>query len=305
MRKMKHKKKEAELLSDIPYQHILIAGATGSIGTSTSEALARGGKSLYFLVRNLEAGASLAEKCLALGAKETHVFSFDYSDPSTMAAFLKTAKERNLPLEVFLNISGIYHQKEDFSSLLEKTYMINAVRPFHFIERLWQQYPSLTVLTVSSLTAARYSLKGIEMNKEEEYLTYFNGVKNKTKRYAFSKALLLYALMKKKREGKRVIFVHPGVTCSNLFHPKNNAYSKAFYLIAPPLMRLIFMSPNRACLSLLVGLNPSYVEEKDCFWIAPRGLLEAWGYPKKHPLKKVFQKEATQKKVSSFLESIH
>jgi hypothetical protein len=79
--------------------------------------------------------------------------------------------------------------------------------------------------------------------------------------------------------------VHPGITLTNIsaHHPPF-----LFHLIKHP-MKIIFMSPKKACLSILAGIfDHCRIYE----WIGPKW-FDIWGFPKKKPLNSCISEEAS------------
>lgn len=264
---------------------ILINGVTGGIGKATVFYLAALKNELIFLVRNLNEAEIIKNELKEKYGVKIKILFFDYLNKNSLKDCLDRLKEYD-HIDIFLNISGIYHQKEEYIDNVEKTFIVNYLAPSYFISSLFNIFPSIKVIDVSSVT---YSLKRIKndnfFNDKESFVNYLRKIKNKTVRYGFSKRLLMeYLLFLKIYEQKNIIFVHPGVSTTNLFDKKNNAYGKWFYYFIPKLMNIIFMKPSKACLSLLLGAEVK--ELNNNLWIGPRGLLNFWGYPKIYKLKK-------------------
>ena len=71
-----------------------------------------------------------------------------------------------------------------------------------------------------------------------------------------------------------------------------------FALIKHP-MKIIFMHPRKACLSVLFGL---FCDCKSGEWIGP-AIFDIWGRPKKKSLRTATQKEA--EKIAQIAEDVH
>ena len=79
--------------------------------------------------------------------------------------------------------------------------------------------------------------------------------------------------------------VHPGITVTNI----TSHYPPFLYFFMKPIMRLVFMSPRRAALSVLRGVfEPTAYGE----WIGPR-LWDVWGLPRRSTLRTFTEAEAT------------
>lgn len=255
---------------------VAVNGATGGIGSALAERLAQEGASLILMVRDVHKGEAFASTLKERYGTECLVVQFDYDRPDTLResiSVLKTSETR-----LFFNVAGIYHQEPDLSSGLERTYLINYVEPVRFISSLLEQSPKTRIVSVSSLTATlrktRKMRKSIDWKMPAESM---NGAGGRTTSYALSKSLLMSALIALQGQGADIRFAHPGVSCTNLFDPKNKAYPSWFYKVAPPIMRKIFMSPAKACLSVYEAGIRDFDYKAD--WLGPRGLFHAWGKP--------------------------
>jgi hypothetical protein len=102
--------------------------------------------------------------------------------------------------------------------------------------------------------------------------------------YGNAKRFLMFSLygLYEGKEGLAV--VHPGITFTNI----TAHYPKVIFAIIKHPMKVIFMKPKRACLSILQGLV------EDCGrnqWIGPKW-FDIWGLPGKRVLKTCDEKEA-------------
>ena len=111
--------------------------------------------------------------------------------------------------------------------------------------------------------------------------------------------LVLSSLMLKK-EGINIVLAHPGISTTNLFSKKNNAFPKIFYILIVPLMKLIFMNQEKAALSLLNAINDDYNLNE---WSGPRGFLHCWGYPNKQKFDKKIIKDLNNPQIIKFIEN--
>ena len=86
----------------------------------------------------------------------------------------------------------------------------------------------------------------------------------------------MYALAEKYGKSGNLAITHPGITFTNI----TSHYPKIIFALIKHPMKVIFMSPKKAALSILKGIyTPTSKEE----WIGPR-LFNVWGMPKKKRL---------------------
>ena len=93
----------------------------------------------------------------------------------------------------------------------------------------------------------------------------------------------IYGCMKK-HPGVSFSVVHPGITFTGI----TAHYPKPIFLLIKHPMKLIFMKPKKAALSLLAGL---FDRGTACEWIGPKW-FNIWGYPRKKRLHTVSEQEA-------------
>ena len=91
----------------------------------------------------------------------------------------------------------------------------------------------------------------------------------------------LYGLF---RDTNALAVTHPGITFTNI----TAHYPKIIFALIKHPMKIIFMKPKKAALSILRGLFDSTSENE---WIGPR-LFGVWGMPKKKGLKTCKKDEA-------------
>ena len=95
--------------------------------------------------------------------------------------------------------------------------------------------------------------------------------------------LTAYELFKNEKNVSYSV-THPGITFTNI----TNHYPKLIFAIIKNPMKIIFMRPKKAALSVLKGVF------EDCGygeWIGPR-IFDVWGLPRKKYLKTFTESEA-------------
>lgn len=260
---------------------IAMTGATGGIGRGLARLLSHLGCRLILLVRSEERGIRLKKSLEAEFGASVVLIHFDYLDLSSGKKAVEAMNEAPFAL---VNIGGIYHQDEEFIDGIEKTFRVNLLAPVNLITLFHERFPFSSVVQVSSLVAScQDGLRPESLISKESFVSYLASAKGKNRRYALSKRLAMKALLAMEEEGLPLSFAHPGVTTSDLFSPRNKAYPKWFYKLVPPLMRIVFMDPEKASLSIALALAESLGPGK---WAGPGGFLHAWGYPKIYPYDK-------------------
>ncbi len=258
---------------------IILTGATGGIGKGAARLLGALGCRLLFLVRNLKAGEALAKELEEQFGVEAKAFPYDALDEKAVDSVLAfLAKEP--PYDCFLSIAGIYHQPAKDIDGIERTFRVNSLAPLKLLKGLAAAYPQMeAVQTLSLVCRYKPRYRADDVSDATSFRAYLSSIASRNARYALSKRFLMQALIVERRKGLKIALAHPGVAYTNLFDPKNKAYPRAFYRMAPPLMKAIFMPAEKAALSILEAADKGSEEGKI---VGPRGLFHAWGYPKEY-----------------------
>lgn len=256
---------------DLAGKRVVITGAAGGIGTALCCALHGCGARLVLAVHDEGKGLRLARELP--GAQVEPVEMGELSSIETFAA--RVGRE---PIDVLVLGAGVYRQpRRNTPDGLESTMAVNWLGPVYLTALLLpalQAAENGKVVAVTSL-AARYC-------RFDESDPQALRERNLTKVYALSKrALSLCMLEMDGMRGVRCFLAHPGVCATGLFSLEKAAFPQWFLRMALPMMRRIFMPPEKAMLSVYLAcmgiLPPRMVA-------GPGGLLGAWGTPAARPL---------------------
>src|ERR1700742_219098 len=99
----------AEIVNEVDLRgrRAIVTGASSGIGVETARALASAGAEVTLAVRNVEAGAKVADEIgasLPPGSAGAQVARLDLADPATVASFVR---EWNQPLHILVNNAGV------------------------------------------------------------------------------------------------------------------------------------------------------------------------------------------------------
>ena len=225
--------------------------------------LASLGADLILLDRNPEKSRALADRLVADYKIDVRCVIADMTD----MASVKAAGEELASLGVdylVLNAGAYSIPREVLDSGYDNVFQINFVSPYYLARRL---LPSVRarggrIIAVGSI-AHNYSETDpcdVDFKKRRKAgLVYGNA-----KRY------LTFALQNLSMDD--VIIAHPGISFTGI----TNHYPKLIFALIKHPMKLIFMKPRRACLSILYGLFAHC--PSDC-WIGPR-FFDVWGMPR-------------------------
>lgn len=267
---------------------VAISGSTGGLGRELCIHLGSLGASLVLLDRNLKKSAALADelRSMFLGIKITHI-TVDMTDiPSVKAA---ADALTNMTIDYLILNAGAYSiPRCTLDNGYDNVFTINFISPYYLARRL---LPSVKkrggkVVAVGSI-AHNYS-------KIDEGDVDFATRKKASLVYGNAKRYLTYSLFALADEGS-VAIAHPGITFTGI----TAHYPKLIFAIIKHPMKIIFMKPRKASLSVLRAI---FEDCKAGEWIGP-ALFDVWGMPKKKPLRTAKPEEA--RKIVEIAEKIY
>lgn len=255
---------------------VAISGATGGLGKPLCQRLASLGASLILLDRNVARSEALAgELTSAFPNLKIKRFRLDLENIDTV----KNCAERLLSerIDVLILNAGAYRiDRHTCKGGYDNVFMINFASPYYLAKKL---LPKLEKLVVVGSIAHTYSKSDPD---DVDFVTR----KKHSLCYGNAKRHLMYASYKLCEGNASLSVTHPGIAVTNI----TSHYPKPIYALIKYPMKLIFMSPKKASLSILGGL---FEETGEAEWIGPR-LFSVWGLPKKKRLKNYDEKEASR-----------
>ena len=248
--------------SSLQGKTVAISGSTGGIGKELCRYLLRLEASLVLIDRNREKSDALKkelEKDFA-NAKISQIQA-DLGDiVSVKRACDKLEKE---PIYALILNAGAYSvPRYKCSTGFDNVFQINFLAPYYMARRLAEK---AKIIAVGSI-AHNYS-------RTDKNDVDFSTRKKASLVYGNAKRYLMYSISD---ISPNVAVTHPGITLTGI----TDHYPKVIYAIIKNPMKVIFMKPKKACLSILYGL---FCETEKGTWIGPR-LFDIWGYPKKKRL---------------------
>lgn len=251
---------------------IAVTGTTGGIGKELCRYLAKLGAEIVLCDRNFERSYAFSQELINEYKADVKCLTVDLSD-------IKSVKEATEELcalkpDVFIHNAGAYSIPRYICDTgVDNVFQINFASPYYMIKEL---LPTLRekdgrVVVIGSI-AHNYSKADFEDID-------FHMRKASSKVYGNAKRYLMFSLFELfKNENKvKLSVTHPGITFTNI----TAHYPKLIFAIIKHPMKVIFMKPKKAALSILKGVfeNTDYHE-----WIGPR-FFDIWGYPRKSKLK--------------------
>lgn len=252
-------------------QRIAVTGSTGGLGGALCRLFAERGASLLLLDRNREKQAAHIENLrAAYRAAQIEGRTLDLADPVSVTAL---AVEDIGEIDVLVHNAGAYRLPRKIGKWgADVAFEIDALAPLALTKALLPALKARGNGRIVAVSSIALSLAGTD-EKDPDYRTRRSQMKvyGNAKR-AFTAAILAYGA----REGIAVSVAHPGISQTGIV----SGYPAAFRAVAEPAMRLLFPSPEDACLPIaLAAAAPAPVGS----WYAP-STLGVWGKPALRPL---------------------
>lgn len=258
---------------DLRGKTVAITGATGGIGCELCHLFAHLGACLLLIDRNEKKSQDLRET-LKRKAPDLKVQSIIADMENEDAVKYACEKLKEQKINFFIVNAGAYNIpikvcKSGFNNVFE----INFLSPYYMINTLLPHFRECKtrVVAVSSI-AINYS----KIDKKD---IDFSKRKASSLKYGNSKRFLTYSLFElfKNETETSLSIAHPGITFTNI----TAHYPKLIFALIKHPMKIIFMKPKKACLSILYSL---FDKCKHGEWIGPK-FFNIWGMPYKKQIK--------------------
>ena len=254
---------------------VAVTGSTGGLGQALCRHLARLEADLILLDRNPRR-AEQADALLQMEYPEVRIRRI-FVDMEELSSVRSAAEElRSLPVDVLILNAGAYSiPRHRCDTGLDNVFQINFASPYYLVREL---LPSLRqrggkVVAVGSI-AHNYSVTD-PSDVDFSTRTAASKVYGNAKRYLTA---ALFELFREETQAT-VSVVHPGITFTNI----TAHYPKVIFALIKHPMKVIFMKPKKASLSILRGVFDACGHSE---WIGP-WLFDVWGNPKKKPLRTI------------------
>lgn len=261
---------------------VALTGSTGGIGGALCRHLAGLGAGLILLDRDPQkACARVAQLKKEHPQIKVKTVPLDLEDEKSVSAACE--RMENEKIDVFIHNAGAYSiPRHKCKSGFDNVFMINFASPYYMINRLLPTFRRFgtKVIAVGSI-AHNYS-------KTDPQDVDFSSRNAASRVYGNAKRYLMFALWEL-FEGETETslgIAHPGITFTNI----TAHYPKLIFAIIKHPMKIIFMKPEAAALSIMAAVY-EYCEYHS--WIGPR-IFGIWGKPKKVRLKTCSLEESRQ-----------
>lgn len=253
---------------------VAVTGTTGGIGKELCRYLAGLGASLILLDRNRERSESFKNELLTIFPKNNiECLTIDLEEFETVKRACEVLKTKNI--DIFIHNAGAYSiPRHTCSTGYDNVFQINFVSPYYMIREL--EVEKTVVVGSIAHNYSKIDSKDID----------FSTRKASSKVYGNSKRFLMFSLYELFKDKATLSITHPGITFTNI----TNHYPRLIFALIKHPMKILFMKPKKAALSILKGVfEPCGYHE----WIGPK-LFNVWGLPNKKKLKTCSQNESEQ-----------
>jgi len=265
------KKKLTDGTYSLEGKTVAINGATGGLGRQLCIKFSQLGASLLLLDRNRKKSeAFISELKTEFPNLVAEHITLDLEDMARVKAVTDELLGREFDYLV-LNAGAYSIPRHKCDTGFDNVFQINFLAPYYMARKL---APKLArrggrVVAVSSI-AHNYS-------KINENDIDFSNVKAASKVYGNAKRYLTYSLFSMDGYGQSIAVAHPGIAVTNI----TAHYPPIIYKVIKYPMKVIFMSPKKACLPILCALFEDLAPSE---WLGPR-IFNIWGLPRKQKLK--------------------
>lgn len=274
-------------------KYAIVTGATGSIGFEVARFLTLLGADVGITYRNEEKGIQVKKKIENEFDRTIDIYPLDLCDLNQVKQFSSLI---NRDVDYLFNIAGTYHlPKKLIDDKYEITFLSDYLSVSILNRTFLEKYANISIINTGSVSMY-YS------KVDFDDIMGLN-IKNKTVRYGRDKRLLALDTLnlKEKYPNNRIVLCHPGVSATSLFASSKGGFNKAFNALIFPLMKVIFMSPKKASLSILMS---AFINLHESELVAPRGLFHSWGLPKNIKYRKSLFNSSEKKKLSEIYDQL-
>ena len=244
---------------------IAITGATGSIGKSIATFFSNREVNLLLIGRNKKKLENLSS---SLSNRKAHIetYCLDISSVNEVKKSLPYLKDKNI--DIFYNNAGVFRKPIEENEELDVSFKTDYLVPILFVKELYKSNKEMVFINTASISYHYHDFN---------YDIQGRNIDSRIKRYGFLKRLLIMETNHLREKGIHCYLAHPGISYTGLFSKENSAYPKFVLSLIRLPMKLLFMSPDKASLSLIESscLHPDSTHE----YLGPRGLFHSWGYP--------------------------
>ena len=268
---------------------VALTGASGGLGRALCEKILANGGALTVIDRNPKKQAALIES-LRASFPEAAVDGLlaDMEDFESVKALAEALKAR--PIDYLILNAGAYSIPRHKTALgLDNVFTINFVSPYFLTRALLPNIEARGGRIIAVGSIAHNYAKSDEADEDFSTRERASLVYGNAKRHLMATFFALAA------ESKPISVTHPGISFTGI----TAHYPKLIFALIRHPMKIIFMKPKKAALSIYEGL---FTETTFGEWIGPR-FFDVWGMPKKKKLCTI--SAAEQKRLAEYAERLY
>jgi len=277
---VKYKKWLSANTESLSGKTVAITGSTGGLGKEICRYVLYLGGNLLLIDRNIKKSSEL-EKLLKseYPAAVIDRITADLSDIASVKNACESIKHFNIDV-LILNAAAYSIERKICDTGFLNVFQINFVSHYYLLTEL------LPLLSAGKGRVVALGSIAHNYSKSDACSVDFSDRKRDSLIYGNSKRYLMFSLYElfKNRKDVSLSVVHPGITFTNI----TSHYPKALFFIIKYPMKLIFMKPKRAALSVIKGI---FTKTEYHSWIGPR-FFNIWGFPSKKKLNTCTVKES-------------
>ncbi len=267
---------------------VALTGASGGLGRALCRKILENGGALTVIDRNPKKQEALIEE-LKTAYPESKIEGLlaDMEDIESIKALAEALKTR--PIDYLILNAGAYSIPRRKTALgLDNVFCINFVSPYYLTRALLAQIEARGGRIVAVGSIAHNYAKSDPSDED------FSLRERASLVYGNAKRHLMAAFFDLAEKGAGISVTHPGISFTGI----TAHYPKLIFALIRHPMKLIFMKPKKAALSIYEGIfTPTAAGE----WIGPR-LFNVWGMPKKQKLRTIPKDE--QKRLAEYAERL-
>ncbi|MBQ8689553.1 MAG: SDR family NAD(P)-dependent oxidoreductase [Clostridia bacterium] len=257
---------------------VAVTGTTGGLGRELCRALAALGASLILMDRSKERSARFRDELSAEYGIRVICINVDLEDMASVRSATDALVCEDV--DVFIHNAGAYSiPRHKCTTGYDNVFQINFVSPYYIIKKL---LPTLRLRGGRAVVVGSIAHNYSKTDRED---VDFSTRTRASLVYGNAKRYLMFSLAELFRgESEATLSItHPGISFTGI----TAHYPKLIFAIIKYPMKLIFMKPKKACLSILKGV---FCDTGEGEWIGPR-VFDVWGVPKKKRLSTATQEE--------------
>ena len=250
---------------------VAVTGSTGGLGRELCHYLAELGAEIILVDRNRARSEAFRDELALKFGVSVSCITADLSDMASVKAATEELKKRKI--DVFIHNAGAYDiPRHKTAEGYDNVFTINFISPYYITKELLPQLREVggRVVVVGSIAHnySVYDARDID----------FSTRKRASKVYGNAKRTLMFATSElfANEEEVTLSVTHPGIAFTGI----TAHYPKLIFAIIKYPMKVIFIKPRVAALSILKGV---FEKTPSGEWIGP-AYFNVWGKPRRKPI---------------------